>query len=245
MMVAKMKLAFNLVDWQARAPGLTDAERWQEWATLPPVISATAELAKSTFLPMMTARRLASGSRLAVDCALAVLACADADALVFASRHGELERNYKILTALAEKQPVSPTDFAMSVHNAAVGNATIAAKKPLVSSSISAGRDTFGQALVEVAAFHHAGYRRVLLVDFDGAIPDFYQPHLADEPRAYPYAVALLLEPGSQISVESRPSTSENSAILPQSLAFLHAWLAQSSEFTLDGERLQWQWTRR
>ena len=61
-MVAKMKLAFNLVDWQARAPGLTDAERWQEWATLPPVISATAELAKSTFLPMMTARRLASGS---------------------------------------------------------------------------------------------------------------------------------------------------------------------------------------
>lgn len=214
------------------------------WGNRPPAVDVAAGIAKCTHLPMMTARRLASGSRLAVECALAVLARQQADALVFASRHGELERNFSILTKLAEKQPVSPTDFAMSVHNAAVGCATIAAKKPLVSSSVSAGRDTFGQALVEVAAFHHAGYQRVLIVDFDGAIPEFYQPYLQQEPEAFPFAVVLLLEAGTQLQVESGPAQQEAEAVLPQSLAFLHAWLSEASAFTLTGERLRWQWVR-
>ncbi|NIY47023.1 beta-ketoacyl synthase chain length factor [Cedecea colo] len=239
-----MKLAFNLVDWQASAPGLSDAAQWLAWSKASPVIDASATLARCTYLPMMTARRLASGSRLAVDSALAVLERCRADALVFASRHGELERNFKILSALAEQQTVSPTDFAMSVHNAAVGNTTIAAKAPLVSSSVSAGQDTFAQALVEVAAFHHAGYKRVLMVDFDGAIPDFYQPWLASKHEAFPFAVALLLEAGSQLRAESVPASNGEAAALPQSLVFLHAWLSKAPAFAFDGERLLWQWSR-
>lgn len=240
-----MKLAFNLVDYQASAPGLSDAAQWLAWSKASPVIDATAAIARSTHLPMMTARRLASGSRLAVEGALAVLERCQADALVFASRHGELERNFKILSALAEQQTVSPTDFAMSVHNAAVGNTTIAAKAPLVSSSVSAGRDTFAQALVEAAAFHHAGYKRVLVVDFDGAIPDFYQPWLANKQDTFPFAVALLLEAGSQLQAESVPASDGDATTLPQSLAFLHAWLSEAPAFAFAGERLLWQWSRR
>lgn len=243
-MVARMKLAFNLVDWQASAPGLSDAAQWQAWSKVYPVIDATAAIACGAHLPMMTARRLASGSRLAVDSALAVLERSRADALVFASRHGELERNFKILSALAEQQTVSPTDFAMSVHNSAVGNTTIAAKASLVSSSVSAGRDTFAQALVEVAAFHHAGYQRVLMVDFDGAIPDFYHAWLANEHETFPFAVALLLEAGSQLQAESVPAAHRDATVLPQSLAFLHGWLSEAPAFAFGGERLLWQWSR-
>lgn len=104
-----------------------------------------------TDLPMMTARRLNSGSKLAVDCGLAMLRKHAIDAVVYTSRHGELERNYRILHALATDQAVSPTDFAMSVHNSAVGNLTIAARQPIVSSSISAGQDTFQQGVVRSA----------------------------------------------------------------------------------------------
>ncbi|MCT4704283.1 beta-ketoacyl synthase chain length factor [Enterobacteriaceae bacterium H20N1] len=240
-----MKLAFNLVDWQASAPGLFNAAQWLAWGKKPPVIDATAEIARSTHLPMMTARRLASGSRLAVDSALAMLERQQVDALVFASRHGELERNFKILRALAYQQAVSPTDFAMSVHNSAVGNATIAAKTPLVSSSVSAGLDTFGQALVEVAAFHYAGYKRVLMVDFDGAIPEFYQPWLAREQITFPFAVALLLEAGSQLQAESVPAAHNAATALPQSLSFLHALLSEAPTFAIGGERLLWQWSRK
>lgn len=239
-----MKLAFNIVDWQACAPGCADPEQWLTWSQQTPAINAAQEIAKSTYLPMMTARRLSSGSRLAVDCALAILARAQVDALVFASRHGELERNYRILTALAQQQAVSPTDFAMSVHNSAVGNVTIAAKTPYVSSSVSAGRDTFSQALVEVASLHHAGYKRVLMVDFDGVIPDFYQPYLESEKNNFPFAVALLLESGSQMRVISQPSSPQTGAALPQSLVFLHAWLSEVPNFVLSGERLRWEWER-
>jgi len=244
MMVARMKLAFNITDWQACAPGLSGAGQWCTWAAATATIDATAAIAKCTHLPMMTARRLASGSRLAVEAALAILARSQVDALVFASRHGELERNYRILTALAEQQALSPTDFAMSVHNAAVGNTTIAAKSPFVSSSVSAGRDTFCQAMVEVAAFHHAGYQRVLLVDFDGAIPDFYQPHFSPGDADYPFAVGLLLEAGNQIQAQSVPVAADSDSTLPQSLAFLHAWLSAKESFAITGERLSWQWTR-
>ncbi|KFC83022.1 beta-ketoacyl synthase chain length factor [Buttiauxella agrestis] len=239
-----MKLAFNIVDWQASAPGLSEKEQWQAWSNGPAVIASDAAVAKCRHLPMMTARRLASGSRLAVDCALAILSRHQVDALVFSSRHGELERNFRILTALAEGESLSPTDFAMSVHNSAVGNTTIAARQSLVSSSVSAGYDSFAQALVEVAALHHAGYKRVFLVDFDGLIPEFYRPHLAGEAVDIPFSVALLLESGSQICCEATPCRMSEPQNLPQGLAFLHGWLSKKAAFTLAGERMGWRWSR-
>ncbi len=239
-----MKLAFNLADWQACAPGLSEKDEWQAWGKTTADITISAPLAKSRHLPMMTARRLASGSRLAVDCALAILSRQQVDALVFSSRHGELEKNFRILSALAKKESLSPTDFAMSVHNSAVGNTTIAAKQALVSSSVSAGLDSFAQALFEVASLHHAGYPRVMLVDFDGLIPEFYRPHLGDEILNIPFAVALLLEAGPQIECETAPRSTSDAPALPQGLAFLHGWLSEERTFTLNGERMSWCWSR-
>lgn len=239
-----MKLAFNIVDWQANAPGLSETEDWLAWSKTTADFNTSALLAKSRHLPMMTARRLSSGSRLAVDCALAILSRQSVDALVFASRHGELERNFRILTALAEQESLSPTDFAMSVHNSAVGNTTIATKQALVSSSVCAGYDSFAQALTEVASLHHAGYHRVLLVDFDGLIPEFYLPHLADEMLNMPFAVALLLESGQQMQCETAPCEVTQAHVLPQGLSFLHGWLSDEQTFTLAGERLRWSWSR-
>lgn len=169
-----MKFALDIIDWQARAPGLSEATEWLHWAQHPCGIDPNAPQAKLTALPMMTARRLNSGSKLAVECGLNMLRKHSIDAVLYTSRHGELERNYRILNALAEGQPVSPTDFAMSVHNSAVGNLTIAARQPAVTSSLSAGMDTFQQGLCEVICLLQAGYQRVLIVDFDGALPEFY-----------------------------------------------------------------------
>ncbi len=236
-----MKLAFSVVDWQASAPGLSEPQAWRDWAAGDGAIDATASLAKGRHLPMMTARRLASGSRQAVECGLALMARQSVDAVVFASRHGELERNYRILSALAQRQPLSPTDFAMSVHNAAVGSLTIAAKAPLVSSSVCAGADTFQQALLEVATLHHAGYRQVLLVDFDGAIPEFYQNSLSAP--YVPWAVGLVLAAGGALRCQSEPRGRTPQGPLPQGLAFLRAWLAGESAFGLTGERLTWRWS--
>lgn len=240
-----MRLAFSIIDWQASAPGLSSADDWLNWSRASAAINAEQPLDKCRHLPMMMARRLNQGSRLAVDSGLALLSRQSVDAIVFTSRHGELERNLSILKALSENENISPTDFAMSVHNAAVGSLTITAKAPLVSTSIASGMDSFQQGLIEVKALQTAGYRNILLVDFDGAIPDFYHPHVpADMPR-YPYAVALLLGDGDDMVCESQPLVESHCEGSPQSLLFLQAFLARRPRFSLPGERVDWAWERK
>ncbi|HEY0211624.1 beta-ketoacyl synthase chain length factor [Acerihabitans sp.] len=239
-----MKLSITILDWQASAPGLSGPDDWLRWSAGAPLIAQDAPLPPCRHLPMMTARRLSAGSRLAVDHGLALLRRHQPDAVIFTSRHGELERNQRILDALAGLAPPSPTDFAMSVHNAAVGSLTIVAKAPLVSTSLSAGEDSFQQGLVEAQLFLQSGYQRVLLVDFDNNIPAFYRPYLAGQTPNYPYAVALLLTPAATLSCQSRRRDEPASPrILPQSLAFLHGWLSGATAFTLTGERLSWHWS--
>ncbi|SFN44432.1 beta-ketoacyl synthase chain length factor [Xenorhabdus japonica] len=238
-----MKLTLDITDWQAIAPGLSLAEKWKEWsAKLPATIDKSQPLEKCAQLPMMTARRLSSGSRLAVDCGLSILRRNQVDAIVYTSRHGELERNYQILQNLAQKESVSPTNFAMSVHNSSVGNLTIVAKAPLVSSSVSAGIDSFLQGLFEASTLLHAGHRKVLLVDFDGEIPSFYHNVIDTNTPTYPFAVALLLESGTCLRC-TKQSSSEAEPDLPQSLQFLHGWLRGKQNFTVSGDHCQWNWS--
>ncbi|NDL65632.1 beta-ketoacyl synthase chain length factor [Acerihabitans arboris] len=239
-----MNVSLNIHDWQASAPGLSGQEHWRRWSAGAALIARDAPLPACLHLPMMTARRLSAGSRLAVDNGLALLQRHQPDAVIFTSRHGELERNQRILEALAGLTPPSPTDFAMSVHNAAVGSLTIVSKAPLVSTSLSAGEDSFQQGLVEAQVFLHSGYQRVLLVDFDNTIPAFYRPHLPGQTPDYPYAVALLLTAGETLHCRSQrldePSPPRD---LPQSLAFLHGWLSGETAFNVSGERLRWHWS--
>ncbi|HGW8242931.1 TPA: beta-ketoacyl synthase chain length factor, partial [Escherichia coli] len=181
----------------------------------------------------------------AVECGLAMLRRHQPDAVLYTSRHGELERNYRIVHALATEQALSPTDFALSVHNSSVGNLTIAAKQPIVSSSLSAGRDTFQQGLCEVLSLLQAGYQRVLMVDFDGFLPEFYHPQLPSEMPTWPYAVALVIESGDDWQCETQSAIAGNETSLPQSMLFLQHYLQNADAFSLPGERVQWRWSRR
>ena len=239
-----MKFSLNIIDWQARAPGLSDAADWLAWAQEDRHIDPAAPQAKPSELPMMTSRRLNSGSRLAVDSGLAMLRRHAPDAVLFTSRHGELERNFRILEAIAVAQPVSPTDFAMSVHNSSVGNLTITAKQPLVSSSLSAGQDTFQQGLIEALTLFHAGYQRVLMVDFDGQLPSFYHPHLPANMPTWAWSLALVLEAGDELRCETRARATHQEAPLPQGLQFLRGYLKGNTAFSVDGERADWLWCR-
>ncbi|MEJ8323340.1 beta-ketoacyl synthase chain length factor [Kosakonia sacchari] len=239
-----MKFALNITDWLARAPGLSETTQWQQWSLGSGAIDPALAQAKLAALPMMTARRLSSGSRLAVECGITLMRQHTVDAVVFSSRHGELERNYRILQALAADQDISPTDFAMSVHNSAVGNLTIAMQQPIASSSVSAGLDTFQQGLCEAICFLQAGYKRVLMVDFDGTLPAFYHPGLHPDMPTWAYAVALVIEAGDTLQCVSESAICNGEPHLPQSMQFLQHYLLNESEFSIAGERLNWRWSR-
>ena len=141
-------------------------------------------------IPIMTARRLSKGSKLALLIANTFLQD-DVEALVFSSRHGELMRSYNILEAINTNLDISPTDFSMSVHNACASQFLITNKLKLPYSSVAASEDTFLQGLFECLNFLGFGYKKVLYIDFDSRLPEFYEKRLLNIP-SYDFATAFL-----------------------------------------------------
>lgn len=124
-----MMTDFDIASHVVLAQGLSSGEDLRAWAqaALPgmPEGLPDAPLAFTKRLLMMKARRMSPGARLACEAALALEGAGEAKAWIFSSRHGETVRGVKILDAISAGEPPSPTDFMMSVHNAAAGMFTI------------------------------------------------------------------------------------------------------------------------
>lgn len=235
-------LSFSLLDAQALAPGLEHTSQWLAWAGQAEW-PAVATLPPTPLIPMMMARRLSAGARLAVQLGLTMLARHPIDSVIFVSRHGELTRSLTLLQGLAAGKPLSPTDFSMSVHNTAAGICSIQGKAALPMSSLAAGEGSLMAGLTEAVANLHVSYGRVLLVAFEGEIPEFHRPWL---PPSSPYAVALVLgadQAGERWHCEGQREATHAPA-LAQPLAFWRAHLLQASRCLLGDGRLEWAWRR-
>lgn len=249
-----MHYSIDIINWFALAPGLNTQSDWQHWANQQNM-TIQGELTKSQKIPMMSARRMSVPSRLAVETGL-TLAEQQPDAAIFISRHGELERTYKIITHLTQNTDISPTDFAMSVHNTAAGLFTITAKNTLPITSLAAGCDGFQQGLIEAQAMLSAGAKTVLLIDFDGLVPDAYHATQDSAHQVTCYAVGFLIKQGKQLQCQSTESveqtmqqnltqqnmTQHTATDLPQSLFFLKHWLNKTPAFAIKGFQHYWQW---
>ncbi|MGY3904564.1 beta-ketoacyl synthase chain length factor [Aeromonas lusitana] len=239
-------LSFSLLDTQALSPGLEQVSQWQLWANAVQWPEAAQPLPATPLIPMMMARRLSAGARLAVQLGLEMLARHPIDNAIFVSRHGELARSMTLLQGLAAGKPLSPTDFSMSVHNTAAGLCSIQGKAALPISSLAAGEGSLMAGVTEAVANLHAGYKRVLLVAFEGEIPAFHHPWLSATP---PYALALVL--GNEMIVQGERWHCEGQGVLshspelPQPLAFWRAHLLRQSTCLLGDGRQEWSWRRR
>lgn len=237
-----MKYPLDILDWQAIAPGLRSKQHWNQWASHESAPDFAQALEKSPLIPMMSERRMSPPSRAAVEAGLTLLENHQVDAAIFTSQHGELEKTFKILQTLSREGEVSPTDFSTSVHNTAAGWLTIISKNALPITSLAAGQDSFQQGMLEAQAMLLTGMQRVLLIDFDGLVPDLYSPP-GGEPF-YPYAVALLLAKGDSLRCQHQMGDPTGGA-LPQSLQFLRYWLREQNEFSVNAGVNQWVWRRR
>ncbi|MFM4941198.1 beta-ketoacyl synthase chain length factor [Aeromonas enteropelogenes] len=230
---------FSIVESHALAPGMSTHEQWLTWAQdglwLPPAPAVTPHI------PMMVARRMSLGGRLAVEVALELLSRHPVDGAVFASRHGELDRSLGLLGALAERRSLSPTDFSQSVHNTAAGLTSIQGKQPIPMSSLAAGTGSVAAALQEAMGMLADGMKRVLVVSFEGAIPAFSQPWLPDE--APPHAVGLVLARGTQWQGEVM-TTPSGATGTGDALACWRALLTDESRFSIFDGRREWLWQR-
>lgn len=236
-----MRLSFSIENWFALSAGLSSKSDWQLWSKQ---INHNWDLhiPKLNKLPMMQARRMSISSCLAVEVALELIENNNVDLAIFSSQHGELEKTYKILVSLNQANDISPTDFALSVHNTASGLFTIIAKQAIPITSISANNDGFQQSLIEALPTLQQKDKKVLLIDFDGMVPESYQTEIH---QIIPYyAVGYILTNGNQLTCQSINKTSQKNPInYPQSLAFLHAYLNKKQNFIIQGLSQDWQWT--
>ena len=232
----------NVADYRVKAFDVVRNEQFID------VINGRRELDKDNSpprpekSPMMTARRLSIGCRMAVDVGTLLFEQhPDIEAVIYSSRSGEIERNFKILDAVTSGQECSPTDFSMAVHNCGVGNFTILNKATIPSTSISSGKDTFMQALAEAYSMLQTNYQKILLVDYEVTIPNFYTSYLREHIPNFPYAVGFILAKGSALRIKRRAATGmHDTSEYPPSVEFLKNYVKQVKSFSIDGKNSIW-----
>ena len=235
-----MNISFKIEDVAARAFGLTTIEEFTAFANGNLTVAPKAPNAKPKLIPMMTARRLSDGCRLAVDAGLELSLRNKLTGVVYSSLSGEIQHNYKVLLACANDTPCSPTDFSMSVHNEAVGNFTILSKASIPSSSVSASEDSFMQALVDAYIRLDNDEDRILVVDYNVSIPEFFINYSDSDLLDYPIAVAFVLAKGNEINIctqDNNEETYDNH----QALTFLLSYLCKAKQCNIKGSNQEYQ----
>lgn len=248
-----MNLDFVIKDWAAYAAGLHSAAHWQAWAAQPylPVGDEQPELRE---MPAMARRRLGALGRAAVQ---AAWWCQGATAggmpVVLASRYGDAVRSLELLAELAREQPLSPTAFGLSVHNAIGAQYSIARGDRANYLSIAAGAAGAAAAMVEACGLLADGADEVLVVNYDAPLPGDYA-RFEDEPSAcYAWAWRVakpVAEPAEQqrvqLSADQAPAGEPcgGHAGLPFGLDVLRFFVGGDAQLQRRADGRQWTWQR-
>lgn len=235
-------ITFDISHWRAWAPGLSTPPDWQAWANGQQPPSSTACAPDVAFLPAMQRRRLSHLARMAFAVAWPLAEGHEQLPLVFVSRHGETPRTFSILSDLAAGQPLSPTQFSLSVHNAVIGLWSILKGSTSEMTALAAAGDGFENGMVEAAALLAEGVPAVLLVVTEEQPPTAYSPWVEDVP--FSYAMALLITPGQQWQLSIGGDSVAQPTELPNGLSWLKASLTGCNSFTHSWKRRTWNWQR-
>ena len=235
-------IQFNIDQWSAWGPGLSTTADWQSWAREERLPDAAAQ-PDVAFLPAMQRRRLSPLARMVFSVAWPLAEGRPPMPLIFVSRHGETGRSLELLRELAVEQPLSPTQFSLSVHNAVIGLWSILRQDTSEMTAIAGERDGLEHGLLEAAALLAEGAAEVLLVVTEEPLPELYSPWVDDVPFAY--AVALRLKAGSEWSLV----LGENGTALappshPNALNLVRALIERTGLIHHPWKKRLWTWQR-
>jgi hypothetical protein len=247
-----MSKSFQIRDWSAFAAGLETRQAWLDWAKQPslPTGEALPTLAE---IPPMQRRRVEKLGRMALQVAYWCQSATDAGwPLVFASRHGDLARTYAMLQELARGEPLSPTHFGLSTHNAIAAQYSIARGLSANYLAVSAGACSAEAALVEAQGLLADGASDVLVVNYDSAVPDDYL-EFADEPECdFAWAWRVSAADNAQAAPEPRFSLTAGESVgmptatsdLPHGLDVLRFMLSDDAGLDYADADRSWRWRR-
>nr|WP_255494740.1 beta-ketoacyl synthase chain length factor [Luteibacter sp. Sphag1AF] len=201
------------------------------------------------FIPAMQRRRLSRLARITMDVAWPL--CADDEQLpfVFASRHGETPRTFALLEDIGRDQPLSPTQFGLSVHNAIAGQWSILRGQKGESVALAGEGDTFEHAMLEAAALLHEGAPSALVVMAEEQPAEALRSWIDDVPFSYAVALRVSLPDASSSATRWRLSLHANDAdarpgAWPNALDFLRALHDPHAPVQHAWRSRQWKWHR-
>ncbi|HEU4340789.1 MAG TPA: beta-ketoacyl synthase chain length factor [Candidatus Binatia bacterium] len=239
------EIAFSIACHAAWAPNLETEEAWVAWAKGGVVIEGSAEPAVQPMAPLLR-RRAGFLGKMALEVAYRCLGAKKDVPTVFSSRHGEVSRSIGLLLDLARDEPLSPTSFGLSVHNAIGGLFSIARADHASNIALAAGKSGIEHAAIEACGLLAEGEPAVLLVAYDCPLPQLYSEF--KDCHEQPYAWACLMEPPGREVVSLTWSVASERSIpaagLPPGLEFLrfHLRKDRALERIADGRR--WFWSR-
>lgn len=235
-------ITFNISQWRAWAPGRSTTAHWQQWSRGEPPTDSADAAPDVAFLPAMQRRRLSRLARMAFAVGWPLAEGLEHLPLVFVSRHGETPRTFEILSDLSNGEPLSPTQFSLSVHNAVIGLWSILRGETSEMTAIAAEGDGFEQGVVEAAGLLHDGAPAVLLIVAEEQPPEAYRPWITDVP--FDYALGLLLTPGEDWSL-SLDGDKASPALEPHALSWLRCLLEDRTTCTHSLKDRTWNWQRK
>jgi len=169
----RVNLEFSISSWAACGPELATPDSWRAWAAEPRVPAGEVQ-ASLPQVPPMVRRRLNALGRTALQAAFDVHTPAPEVPVVFGSRYGDAGRSLELLAELVRGEPLSPTAFGLSVHNAIGAMYSLIRGDRANYVSVAAGSGTAAAAVVEAAGLLADGAPEVLVVFCDAPLPGAY-----------------------------------------------------------------------
>ncbi|RZJ61388.1 MAG: hypothetical protein EON49_05595 [Acidovorax sp.] len=213
-------------------------------------------------IPAMRRRRLGHMARMAVHVADSVLPLAQrADIpVVWASRYGDADKALALLRSQALDEPLSPTAFGLSVHNAVGAQHSILREMHANAVCVASSHCVPEAGIVEAVGLlqdEPANSAEVLLVCYDESLPPSYAAFHDEPATEYAWAALLALvkegEPGFALNAldaapqwnVQRPQREEACGALPHGLDVLHFLLQAGRHSLVRGHASgQWMWER-
>lgn len=228
------QLIFPVRNWCAWTPG---RESLPDWAMALPPSEELSAYPDCRFVDATQRRRLSPLARICLHLAHECAAGLPAVRVVFASRHGEVNRTHPMLEDIVAGEPVSPTVFGLSVHNAIAGMLSLLRQDVSATTAIAAGEQTLGYGLLQAGVdWLGDASSPVLLLFADLPLHSFYQD--ADEDVCQPQGLAVLLAQGGQPWALTQDATAQPEQGWPQMAWLAHALAAGHGEISMAGWRL-------
>lgn len=235
---------FSVVSHAAWAPGVETLAAWMAWADDKAEIAGKKEAPVSAMPPMLR-RRAGPLGKMALEVAYQCMSQRGDIPMVFCSRHGEVARSVELISDLAANLPLSPTNFGLSVHNAAAGLFSIARGDRGNHIALAAGPSSVEHAVIEACGLLADGAPMALLVVYDCPLPAVYAAFDHDQGR--PHAWAWLMQPAGDKAVSlswsaATAAEQQGAGKTPASLEILRFHLRGDRELLRVSDGRLWRW---